>query len=452
MPSEVTGFSATELVARIANRELGAEEVFKAHVEVIEANNSITNALVTLCLEHGLDEARQADRKIGKGDNPGVLNGLPYAVKDTLPTRGVRTTCGSLLFENHVPDEDALHVERARHAGAIVIGKTNTPEFASGTQTDNAVFGLTRNPHDPSKTVTGSSGGSAAALAANMVPMADGSDLGGSLRSPASVCGVVGFRPSAGQIPKRNARLPFDRLHVFGPMARCVEDIALFMSVFAGYDENCPLSVATRDIDFTRPLDTSLRNTRIAFSTTPCDTRTDPQVRKVLESQLSSFTDLGCRLDPDCPDIGDNHAAHLVTVALNAVSELGQFIDDERFGRSQRLRKFLQQGQLLTVDEITKTRRTQARCWHILNEFFKRYDFLLWPTMAGLPYNAELKEDEVEEDWRPVELTPSLNLPAISLPAGLSEEGLPIGIQLLGPPNSDFKLLQLAYGFQQSRI
>jgi amidase len=161
---------------------------------------------------------------------------------------------------------------------------------------------------------------------------------------------------------------------------------------------------------------------------------------------------MGCIVDAACPEIEDNHAAHYVTVALNAVSELAQYLDDDRFGQNGRLRMFLEKGQSLTFDEIAAARRTQVRCWQVLREFFLHYDFLLWPTMAGLPYDADLAEADINEDWRPVELTPSLNLPAISLPAGLSSEGLPIGLQIIGPPNSDFRLLQLAFGFQQSLV
>jgi amidase len=449
---DLVHFTATELVAKMHSRELSALEVFDAHARVIESTNAEINAMVTLCLERALDEAKLADKQVSRNDVPAPLHGLPFAVKDTLPTKDVRTTYGSLLFENHIPQQDALHVARARRAGAVVVGKTNTPEFASGVQTDNPVFGLTRNPLDLTKTVTGSSGGAAAALAAHMVPMADGSDLGGSLRVPASVCGVVGFRPTAGQLPKRNAPLPLDRLHVFGPMARSVEDIALFMSVFAGMDPACPLSAKAVSIDYSAALEVTLSGTRIAFSATPCGTVTNPEVQQILKSQLGRFESMGCIIDSACPEIEDNHAAHYVTAALNAVSELAQYLDDDRFGQSGRLRMFLEKGQSLTPEEIAAARRTQARCWQVLREFFLHYDFLLWPTMAGLPYDADLAEADVDEDWRPVELTPSLNLPAISLPAGLSSEGLPIGLQIIGPPNSDFRLLQLAFGFQQSLV
>ena len=448
--NELTQYSASELVAKMHARELSAVEVFNAHAEAIEASNSAINALVTLCLERGLDEARLADTCALQDNSTGVLHGLPYAVKDTLRTKDLRTTYGSLVYEQFVPTDDELHVERARRAGAIVIGKSNTPEFAFGIQTDNPVFGLTRNPFDQNKTVTGSSGGAAAALAANMVPMADGSDLGGSLRTPASVCGIVGFRPTAGQVPKRAAALPFDGLHVFGPMARYVEDIALFMWVFAGHDDNCPLSATATPIDFSATLKSDFSATRIALSATPCGTNTDPQVQQIVNSHQSSFESIGCIVEQDCPEIAENHRAHYVTAAINAVSELSQHLGDKRFGQNARIRQFLEQGQSLTSTEIIEARRTQAQCWQVMSKFFSRFDFLVWPTMAGLPYDADLPEEEVFEDWRPVELTPSLNLPAISLPAGFSHEGLPIGLQIIGPPNSDFKILQLAFAFQQA--
>ena len=448
--NEIVKLTATQQLALMCNGEISVVEVFNAHADVIEATNREINALVTLCLERAESEARLADKIQAKGETTGVLHGLPYAVKDTLRTKDVRTTFGSLLFSNNVPTEDALHVARARKAGAIVVGKSNTPEFASGTQTDNAVFGITHNPHNLSKTVTGSSGGAAAALAAGMVPMADGSDLGGSLRSPASVCGVVGFRPTAGQIPKHNNALPFDTLHVFGPMARSVEDIALFMSVFAGRHASCPISAVAEEIDFGRELKASVSGTRIAFTNSPCDVNTHREVKDILNSRCSIFESLGCHIDEACPDIGDNHEAQQIAVALNAVTELGAYIDDERFAKSERLKNFIAKGKALGAEDIAQARNIQARCWHSLSQFFSRYDFLLWPTMAGLPYSVELAEAEIIEDWRPVELTPSLNLPAISLPAGVSNEGLPVGLQLIGPPNSDFKLLQLADAFQQA--
>lgn len=360
--NELVEFTATELVAKMKSGDVSAVEVFNAHAQVIETSNPTVNALVTLSLDRAFDEAKLADQKLARNNPAGPLHGLPYAVKDIFPTKDLRTTFGSALFESYIPESDALHVERARETGAIVIGKSNTPEFASGAQTDNAVFGITRNPRNMSKTVAGSSGGAAAALAANMVSMADGSDLGGSLRSPASVCDVVGFRPTAGQVPKRDNALPFNGLHVFGPMARCVEDIALFMSVFAGHDAACALSSVAQPIDFKAPLEIALEGTRIAISATPCGTKTHQEVKAMLNSRCLTFEAMGCAVEQACPDIADNHAAHQVVVALNAITELGEYLDDDRFTGSDRLRKFLQKGAMLTANDIIRARKIQARC------------------------------------------------------------------------------------------
>ncbi|MEM7293646.1 MAG: amidase family protein, partial [Pseudomonadota bacterium] len=278
MTDDITRLNACQIVSLVQQRALSATEVLDAHIANIQACNVDVNALVTLCLDRARSEAAAVDSLSTAELLKLPLAGLPYAVKDTIQTQGLLTTFGSKLFADHVPDFDATHVSRARAAGAIVVGKSNTPEFASGAQTCNPVFGLTRNPLDLTRTVTGSSGGAAAALAAHMVPMADGSDLGGSLRAPASVCGVVGFRPTAGQVPRRDNPLPYNPLHVFGPMARSVEDIALFMSIFSGSDEYCPQSNCARTLDYTQSLEFDCAGVRLAWSTNPCGVKSDPAV------------------------------------------------------------------------------------------------------------------------------------------------------------------------------
>ena len=227
---------ARQLVARLQSRELSAVEVMRAFLAQIERVNPLVNAIVTLRpAGELLAEAAWADRRVAIGERPGALHGLPIAIKDLSLTRGLRTTFGSLVYRDFVPSTDELYVERIRRAGAIVIGKTNTPELGAGSQTFNAVFGATRNPYDVTKTCGGSSGGAAVALACGMLPLADGTDLGGSLRNPASFCNVVGFRPSPGRVPRLNARAG-DTLGVHGPMARTVDDLKLLLSVMAGPD------------------------------------------------------------------------------------------------------------------------------------------------------------------------------------------------------------------------
>ena len=280
------GRTATELAAGIRAREFSVREVMESHLARIEAVNPRVNAIVTLDAEGALPAASAADA----GEPRGVLHGLPIAVKDLEDTAGMRTTYGSPLFASHVPDADSLLVERLRAAGAIVIGKTNTPEFGAGSQTFNAVFGATRNPWDLSRTPGGSSGGAAAAVASGMLPFADGSDLGASVRNPAAFCGLVGLRPSPGVIPDAGPGDPWNPLPVLGPIARTVEDVALLLSALAGPDPRDPLSVGGPFV----PAWGEVRGLRIGWSPTLGGLPVDPEVTAVLEAQRATFEALGC--------------------------------------------------------------------------------------------------------------------------------------------------------------
>ena len=242
--TDICFMTATELARRIRARELSACAVMEAHLAQIERVNPTVNAIVTLLPERAMDGARAADDALARGAAVGALHGLPIAHKDLILTKGIRTTYGSRIYADFVPDQDMLIVERMRHAGAITIGKTNTPEFGAGSQTFNEVFGATLNPYDLTKTCGGSSGGAAVALACGMVPLADGSDLGGSLRNPANFCNVVGFRTAPGRVPVYPVRDVWSPFSVEGPMARTVQDVALFLSVLAGPDRRVPISIA----------------------------------------------------------------------------------------------------------------------------------------------------------------------------------------------------------------
>ncbi len=257
---------AHELVRHIRARELSAVEVMDAHIAQIERINPEVNAVVTFLPELGRKGARAVDAALARGDDPGPLAGLPVAHKDLVTTRGIRTTFGSPIFKDFVPDADAIIVERLRKAGAITIGKTNTPEFGAGSQTFNPVFGATRNPYDLAKTCGGSSGGAAAALACGLLPIADGSDMGGSLRNPASFCNVVGLRPSAGRVPHWPSVSGWFHMAVVGPMARTVQDVALMLSAIAGPDARAPISLQDPGSMFSRPLARDFKGARIAWS------------------------------------------------------------------------------------------------------------------------------------------------------------------------------------------
>jgi amidase len=289
----VWGRTATELAAGIRAREFSAREVVEAHLARIEAVNPRVNAIVTLDAEGALRQADAADAR----EPAGVLHGLPIAVKDLEDTAGLRTTYGSPLFADNVPDHDSLLVERLRAAGAIIVGKTNTPEFGAGSQTFNAVFGATRNPWDLSRTPGGSSGGAAAAVASGLLPFADGSDLGASVRNPAAFCSLVGLRPSPGVIPDAGPGDPWNPLPVLGPIARTVEDVELLLSALAGHDPRDPLSVGAPFA----PRRADVRGLRVAWSPTLGGLPVEPAVTAVLETRRATLEALGCIVEPAEP-------------------------------------------------------------------------------------------------------------------------------------------------------
>src|SRR2546430_5244502 len=264
--SDLCFLTAVELAERIRRRDVSVTDVVRAHLAQIERVNPKVNAIVTLTAERALDDAKDKDARLGRGERPGPLFGLPIAHKDLVPTRGIRTTWGSPIYRDHVPTVDGLIIERLRAAGAVTVGKTNTPEFGAGSQTFNEVFGRTLNPYDPTKTCGGSSGGAAVALACGMVPIADGSDTGGSLRNPASFCNVVGLRGAVGRVPPWPTDAPWGTLHVPGPMARTVSDVALMLSVIAGPDPRSPIAITQPGEMFRRPLERDFRGVRVALS------------------------------------------------------------------------------------------------------------------------------------------------------------------------------------------
>src|SRR5262245_31758607 len=290
----------------IRDREVSATEVMTAFLSQIERVNPKVNAICTFIGEEAaLNAAKEADQKLAGGEPVGPLHGLPHAVKDLALTAGIRTTFGSLIYKDFIPAENGLFVERLKSAGAIIIGKTNTPEFGAGSQTFNNVFGVTRNPYDLTKTCGGSSGGAAVALACGMVPLADGSDLGGSLRNPASFCNVVGFRPSPGRVPSHPSMLAWNTLPVEGPMARTVQDLALLLSVMAGPDVRSPISINEPGSVFLQSLQRDFKNARIAWSRDLGRYPVEAAVNDVCDNARSIFAELGCRVDDDHPDFCD---------------------------------------------------------------------------------------------------------------------------------------------------
>ena len=302
---EIVNMTATEMVDSIKSKSLSASEVMDAHLAQIDLVNPKVNAIVTLHPELGIEGAKLADEAIAKGDELGILHGLPTAHKDLVPTKGILTTYGSPLYSDYVPDYSALIVERMQGAGAITIGKTNTPEFGAGSQTYNEVFGETLNPYDTSTTCGGSSGGAAVSLATRMLPIADGSDTGGSLRNPANFCNVVGFRNSPGRVPTYPSKVGWSPTSVHGPMARTVSDCALFLAAIAGPDSRVPISISEGGEIFLESLERDFKNVKIAWSKDLGGLPIDPRTTAVIESQRSVFQDIGCLISETEPDFSD---------------------------------------------------------------------------------------------------------------------------------------------------
>jgi amidase len=457
--SEIVFASARQLAARIAAREISAVEVMRGFLGQIERVNGRVNAIVSLRpVEELLADAASADRKLAAGETVGPLHGLPIAIKDLSLTRGLRTTFGSTLYRNFVPTSDELYVERVRRAGAIVIGKTNTPEFGAGSQTFNALFGATRNPYDLAKTCGGSSGGAAAALACGMLPLADGTDLGGSLRNPASFCNVVGFRPSPGRVPRLHARAG-DKLGVHGPMARDVEDLALLLSVMAGPDVRDPQSLPEPGSAFRSVADRDFGGVRIAWSENLERYPVEPAVTAVFNAARSVFADLGCDVRAAAPDLDGVDELFQTLRAEGFAALLGRDLERGRAELKDTVVWNVERGLKLTPRDLERAQRAQEALDAHVAEFFAPYEFLVLPTVQVLPFPVEIEwPREIEGvalntyiDWMASCYAISCTgLPAISVPCGFSPDGLPVGLQIVGRPLADRAVLQLARAFERA--
>lgn len=457
--AELCFFTATELARRIRIRELSCEEVLEAHLDQIERINPQVNAIVTLVAERALDQARIADETWRKHEELGPLYGLPIAHKDLVVTEGIRTTLGSPIFADFVPVQDELIVERMHQAGAITLGKSNTPEFGAGSQTYNEVFGATLNPYDVTKTCGGSSGGAAVSLACGMLPLADGSDLGGSLRNPASFCNVVGMRPSPGRVPVWPHRVGWFPLPVEGPMARTVQDAALFLSAIAGPDPRVPIAISEPGSLFLQPLQRSFQGTRIAWSQAFGDLPVDPRVTAVLESQRAVFEGLGCVIDDVTPDFSDADEVFRVWRAWYFDLALGDLLPNHRAQMKDSVVWNIEEGQKLTGPQIGQAERKRTELYHRLREFMEQYAFLVAPVSQVPPFDVtqeyvtEINGETLDTylDWmKSCYYISVTGLPAISVPCGFTPEGLPVGVQLVGRHQDDFGLLQFAHAFEQA--
>ena len=457
--SEIVFAPVRGLVRWLVERELSAEELMTRYLDRIVAVNPGVNAIVTLLPEAALEGARAADTALARGETPGPLHGLPIAVKDLTLTRGIRTTFGSPIYSDFVPDEDELYVERLRAAGAIVIGKTNTPEFGAGSQTFNPVFGATRNPYATGRTCGGSSGGAAVAVACGMLPFADGTDMGGSLRNPASWCNVVGFRTSPGRVPVRPRTMLYNPLGVAGPIARRVADAALLLSAMAGPDRRAPLSIESPGSAFREPLGRDFDGTRIAWSPTLGGYPFDRAVLDVCGTAVGRFSDLGCTVEEAGPDLSDADGIFQVQRAFSFAMTHEAHIRDHRELLKDTVIWNTEQGLALGAMDIARAEARRAALFDRIVEFFGRFDYLVCPTTQVPPFSIdtdwvrEINGIELETyiDWMASCYAITVTgCPSISVPAGFTPDGLPIGIQIVAPPKCDFAALQLAHAYEEA--
>ena len=457
--TEICFLDAAELVRRIKQREVSAREVMEAHLARIERVNPRVNAIVTLLPERALRAADAADVALARGDEVGVLHGLPVVHKDLTPTRGIRTTFGSTVYKDFVPDVDALIVERLRAAGAITTGKTNTPEFGAGSQTFNAVFGETLNPYDTTKTCGGSSGGAAVALACGMVPIADGSDMGGSLRNPASFCNVVGFRPSPGRVPAWPASDAWSTLSVEGPMARTVGDVALMLAAISGPDPRSPAAISEPGDVFLEPLDRDFGGVRVAWSRDLGGLPVDPRVTAVIDGQRHVFEGLGCMVEEDNPNFADADGVFKALRAYHFEMNYGELLVERGHELKDTVVWNIEQGMRLGGPDVARAGRLRTEIYHRLRVFMEEYEFLVLPVSQVPPFDVKRRwVGEIEGvsmetyiDWmKSCYYISVTGLPAISIPCGFTPEGLPVGVQIVGRHRDDFGVLQLAHAFEQA--
>ena len=460
MTSDICQLSAVEMARRIRARELSAREVLAAHLDRIATVNPSVNAIVTLIAERAMAQASAADEAQARGGALGPLHGLPIAHKDLQPTKGIRTTFGSPVFRDFVPDEDSLLVERIRDAGAICVGKTNTPEFGAGSQTFNPVFGATLNPWDKTKTCGGSSGGAAVALATGMLPIADGSDMGGSLRNPASFCGVVGLRPSPGRAPIWPAANAWSTLSVDGPMARSVADAALLLSAIAGPDPRSPIALAEDGRSFAAPLDRDLKGVRVAWWRDLGGVPVDRRVRDSVNAQRNAFESLGCIVEEAEPDFAGFDDVFKVIRAQAFLTGVAPRIAGHRELVKETIRWEIERGERLTAVEIAQAEMTRSELYHRMRRFMSRYDFFVLPSTqvppfdVNQPYVTEIDGVAMSTyiDWmKSCYYISIVGNPAISVPCGFTAEGLPVGLQIAGRHRDDWGLLQMAHAFEMAR-
>jgi Asp-tRNA(Asn)/Glu-tRNA(Gln) amidotransferase A subunit family amidase len=450
---------ATQLAAAIRTKQVSPVEVVDAVLARIERLNPRLNAYCTVTADLARMTARAAEAAVLHREALGPLHGVPYSLKDLTPTQGIRTTFGSKIFEHHVPTEDAILVERLRAAGSILLGKTNTPEFGCKGMTDNKIFGTTYNPWDLTRTPGGSSGGAGAAVAAGLGPLAEGSDLDGSIRMPASFCGVVGFKPSQGRIPRYPNGNAWNTMSFNGPLTRTVADAALMFQAMVGPDDRDPLSLPNTGEDFSAAVqgEVRLKGLRVAWTPDLRMVPVEPVVQEICAGAVRVFADLGCHIEENSPDY---HEAHELFSVLNAslrTAAVGDYAETWAAQMDPLLVWRLEQGRTLSLRDVGKAETARTALYQRVRQFFETYDLLLLPTTVAPPYAAHggypttVAGRPISTPYEILLLTYAFNVtgqPAISVPAGWTTEGLPIGLQIVGRRHADALVLRAAAAFE----
>jgi Asp-tRNA(Asn)/Glu-tRNA(Gln) amidotransferase A subunit family amidase len=453
MEHTITDFSVRQLSELIKSKAVSCVEVTESFLKRIEALNPSINAFCDIYYESAMQDAKLADQAIAQGRNTSSLHGIPIGLKDLTPVSGATTTLGSQLFKSSKPQHDAILVERLRQKGAIIVGKTNTPEFGHKGVTDNLIFGKTRNPWDLTKVAGGSSGGSAAAVAACMVPIAEGSDGAGSIRIPAAMCGVVGFKPTFGRIP--DVAGPFSSTTPFfhnGPISRNVHDSQIFYHAIAGEDPRDPFSIPTVHDMASQPL-TSLNGLKVAYSRRLDYFQVSPEVEKCIDATIARLSNLGCQVEE--VDLGlslDVEECFMTLWRFKLSSTYGQLNKSEIDLLEPAVRQLIDEGNKITPDAYGRAIRTREKVWDLISKIYINYDFLVCPTTSLPAFDID---GELPNRINGIEINPLIgwfltypfNLtgnPAISLPAGLCTSGLPVGMQVIGKRLDDTRLLSFA--------
>ncbi len=458
---DICYMGAFDMSVLIRTKKISVRELMQAHLRQITRVNPKVHAIITLVPEDQLmAQALAADEATAKGNTKDAMHGLPILVKDLTETKGIRTTYGSLLWKDFIPAIDALIVERERNAGTIVLGKSNVPELGLGSQTFNPVFGPTFNPYDISKTCGGSTGGGAVALACGMTPLADGSDMGGSLRNPASFCNVVGLRPSPGRVPIVTSKLAWQELGVQGPMARTVSDCAFLLSVQAGPDSRSPISIMENSREFMQPLGRNFKDVKVAFIKN-LDLPWEKEVKEAVDTQRKIFESLGCSVAEDEPDMTDANECFVNLRHWQIEAGYGDLLAENADKLNAYTKWHITEGRKLTGPYLSRLEAKRTALYKRFQLFMEKYEFLILPVSQVLPFDVNLpypKEiDGVQMltyiDWmRSAYYISMVGNPAISVPCAFSKSGLPIGIQIVGRHNADLSVLQMGFAFEQATL